>query len=391
MKKPLFPIVLSQFIKLILLLLSLQLSLISYAHADGIHFNSIKYFKDYGYLAVGDSGLAAYSADGLNWKKITLPGITPDDNLVQITHRDYSSSYDNPDEPETKAFTLTKLNKLNSGKYISQPYLISDSTIIDILQPTTMYSPGFNLLDEIVVAGTRNKILVGLRLDKDNKQKFEAIEQLETGGQRELMINPPLIVKHVTSVFSSEKAGGAILTLESPRNGAPQVVVTWNKAISHTAQLQILSTKYQLQGGVYDGFAGESYVIDVAPDANGTINAYKLTPAGQPILYRTVHTGRALSESGVVAAAAAGSKDGGLVLAATDANGDGVEVVAEVGNTMKATHLSIAARTCAYIENNASPQNEGMPNLTIFLGKDKYALVSTDGRRSWRRIAINGL
>jgi len=59
---------------------------------------------------------------------------------------------------------------------------------------------------------------------------------------------------------------------------------------------------------------------------------------------------------------------------------------------MRTTHLSIAARTCAYREDSKTLVN-GKPtgNITIFLGKDNYALVSTDGKHSWRRMPIIGL
>jgi len=389
MKKPLSPIVLSPLIKLILLLFSLQLSLISYAHADGIHFNSVKYIKDYGFLGVGDNGLAVYSADGLNWRKITLPSIGTNMNLINIIIAQ--------NDGIEKGFTILTID--SHGNYKDYQFETDKATIKFIKQKPLNY-PNFVILDELKVIDGGNTLTILVGYNKNDKKLEVKEENLSSGETKTHTPNPPLIIKHVSSKFISEYEGGALLALESPLNGAHLVLAHWNRKILSNHTVQILPIKYQPATideptkRVYDGFAGESYVIDVTPESDGTINAYKLTPAGQPVLHRVVHTRRALSESGVVAIAAAAddSKDGGLVFAATDATGDGVEVVADLDNTMRTTHLSIAARTCAYREDSKTLVN-GKPtgNITIFLGKDNYALVSTDGKHSWRRMPIIGL
>jgi len=170
MKKPLSPIVLSPLIKLILLLFSLQLSLISYAHADGIHFNSVKYIKDYGFLGVGDNGLAVYSADGLNWRKITLPSIGTNMNLINIIIAQ--------NDGIEKGFTILTID--SHGNYKDYQFETDKATIKFIKQKPLNY-PNFVILDELKVIDGGNTLTILVGYNKNDKKLEVKEENLSSG------------------------------------------------------------------------------------------------------------------------------------------------------------------------------------------------------------------
>jgi|GEM_PF-3234082 len=379
MKKYQFLITLSQRLKFILLTMVIQLILLSHVHAEGIRFSQIAYLENYGFLGIGDNGLAAHSADGMNWKKITLPSIGTDINLVKII----------PINDKTKkGFTILTVN--SSGDYKNYQFE-TNNTMIKFINQQPLNYPDFVILDEFLSVNPDLTDLVDggniYRIFGYNRHEKRLMQLVRKPSGKmlhgEIYDELPQI-HHVSNTFP----GGAIVDLESPYRGAHSVRITWNREnSSNPPLLRVSPLLTQLSGVVYDGFAGESYMIDVTPDANGTIKAYKETTSGQPALYKTAHTGSALSESGVVALV---TTNGGLVAAAADASAAGVEVVDFT--TGKSNHVGIAARTCAYREDSKTLVN-GKPtgNITIFLGKDNYALVSTNNGQSWYKMPIVGL
>lgn len=376
MKKYQFLITLSQRLKFILLMMLIQLTLLSHAHAEGIRFSQIAYIESYGFLGVGDNGLAAHSADGMNWKKITLPSIGTDINLVKII----------PINDKTKkGFTILAVNR--SGDYKDYQFETNNTTLKFIKQQPLNY-PDFVILDQIPSVNPDVKDLEDggdiwriFGYYGSNKRFVQEVRKPNDRLLHTLVYDELPKIHHVSKKFP----GGVIIDLESPYRGAHSVRITWSISGSSTNPpsvkvFPLLPTQLS-EKTVYDGFAGESYMVDVTPDANGTINAYKTTASGQAVFYKTAHTGSALSESEVVALV---TTNGDLVAAAADASAAGVEVIDFT--TGKSNHLSIAARTCSI----ALPSSE-TSSIMILLGKDKYALVSTNNGQSWYKMPIAGL
>lgn len=361
MKKPLFPIVLSQFIKLILLLLSLQLSLISYAHADDIQFNSVRYIDGYGFLGVGDNGLAAYSKLGSSWNKIILPAALAGVNLLEINTLN--------DGKPVETFTILAAD--NHKKYRNYEFKVDNGEIQLIKSELLNYPDNFVLLGARMEHDTGVYSTYGYLTDNN---RF--IQWIYYSNH----LQPPKLVEYMElpKIYNVPYtySGGAQLYLQTPYHGSQIILALWN----HRDTRKAIFKNIQPSGiASYDGFAGESYAIDIIPNEHGVVKVYKITEAGLLSPYKTINTGMSISESGVIAVTT--PDNDGLVAVASDLDGAGVEVADLPSGRI--THVPIAPRTCGIVA-------EG---VKVFLGKDKFALVTTSKGPSavWRIVPISGL
>lgn len=366
MKKSQFSITLSQFIKLILLILSLQLILFNHAHAEGIRFNRVKYLTDYGFLGIGNNGLTVYSKNGQNWNKVTIAGINPGMDLLDII--------DNPRDP-----SLFYIEALQNGKYKFLSFKV-DENVLHYQKST--------LITEINSLQIKSNIGIG---DELWSCGYTPVERIFTCLVRNLTtdLSEKKVYRDIPEIVNLKTlANNSIaLQLKSPYRGSYQL----NAKLTSTMEGLGLLKFYPLMAPstvIFERFAGESYAVNVLDAKHGSVQIFKANTNGTFILSKTIQTGKAISESGMIAlptrSGSLNEEDDDVEVVVSDDGPLGIEIIDYL--TGRVNHLPIAPRTCA----TTASHLEGKTSIEIFLGFDNHALVSFD-KGQWRAIPITGL
>lgn len=364
MEKSQFSITLSQFIKLILLILSLQLILFNHAHADDIRFNRVKYIENYGFLGVGDNGLIVHSQNGRNWEKINLPSITPKINLLDIYEGKTGSSefeIEAVAEDDTLSLFIFKIEAKRVLYKKNIPLFIGEKVQNSVQVGDKLWSCGYLKNERIFKCSVKN-----LSTNEIKKIAYPYIPKI-------------LNQKRITD-------DAIQLQLESPYLGSYILLARFTSSSERPIFIPIKAPS----GVIFEGFAGESYAVNVLDAEHGSVQLFKAGATGAFTLKKTITAGRVISESGIVALPTMRSVSNGsinseedVVIAVPDVGPiEGLEIFDYISG--KVDHLPIAARTCSTIT------KDGDIEIEVLLGLDNHALVSFEPGQ-WRAIPITGL